>query len=110
MPEPEDQQKLYYTIKEVSQMMKLKPSTLRFWEKEFDGINPRTNKKGDRYYTVKDIDRLKAIHNLLKERGYKIEGAKRILAKRNPDGPDRYELIRRLEEAKSFLRELKRQL
>lgn len=72
-------EKLYYTISEVADTMKLNQSVLRYWESEFAHIQPRKTKKGDRLYTQKDIDDLRLIYHLLKEKGFTIEGAKKYL-------------------------------
>lgn len=74
--EKEETQKLYYSITEVSEMFELNASTLRFWEKEFDILKPTKNKKGNRLFTQKDIDLLRKIVDLVKQKGYTIQGAK----------------------------------
>lgn len=70
--------KLYYSISEVAAMLNVKASLIRFWEKEFDSLQPKKNAKGNRQYTDKDILELKAIHNLVREKGYRIDGAKKV--------------------------------
>ncbi len=71
--------KLYYTIGEVSEMFKVNTSLIRFWEKEFDIIKPKKNKKGNRLFTPEDVDNFKVIYNLVKEQGLTLEGAKKYL-------------------------------
>ena len=71
--------KLYNTIGEVSEMFGVNASLIRFWEKEFDIINPKKNKKGNRLFTAEDIDNFKVIYNLVKEQGLTLEGAKKYL-------------------------------
>lgn len=71
--------KLYYSIGEVSEMFKVNTSLIRFWEKEFDIIKPKKNKKGNRLFTPEDIDNFKVIYNLVKEQGLTLEGAKKYL-------------------------------
>lgn len=71
--------KLYYTIGEVSEMFGVNTSLIRFWEKEFDIIKPKKNKKGNRLFTPEDIDNFKVIYNLVKEQGLTLEGAKKYL-------------------------------
>ncbi len=68
--------KLYYSIGEVAKAFNVNTSLIRFWEKEFDVISPKKNKKGNRYFTQEDIKNLKLIYHLVKERGYTLEGAK----------------------------------
>ncbi|HEY0030428.1 MAG TPA: MerR family transcriptional regulator [Bacteroidia bacterium] len=71
--------KLYYTIGEVSEMFQVNTSLIRFWEKEFDIIKPKKNKKGNRLFTPEDIDNFKVIYNLVKEQGLTLDGAKKYL-------------------------------
>jgi DNA-binding transcriptional MerR regulator len=71
--------KLYYSIGEVAEMFDVNASLIRFWEKEFDIIKPKKNKKGNRLFTPEDIDNFKVIYNLVKEQGLTLEGAKKYL-------------------------------
>jgi DNA-binding transcriptional MerR regulator len=71
--------KLYYTIGEVSEMFGVNPSLIRFWEGEFDILQPKKNNKGNRLFTPTDIDNLKIIYNLVKKQGLTLEGAKKYL-------------------------------
>ena len=68
--------KLYYTIGEVSKMFKVNASLIRFWEKEFDVLKPKKNKKGNRLFTKDDVSNLRLIYHLVKERGYTLQGAR----------------------------------
>ena len=74
-----DTPKLYYTIGEVSELFVVNTSLIRFWEKEFDVIKPKKNKKGNRLFTPEDIDNFKVIYNLVKEQGFTLDGAKKYL-------------------------------
>lgn len=71
--------KLYYTIGELSEMFDVNASLIRFWEKEFDILKPKKNKKGNRLFTPENIDNFKVIYNLVKEQGLTLEGAKKYL-------------------------------
>ena len=71
--------KLFYSIGEVAEMFDVNTSLIRFWEKEFDIIKPKKNKKGNRLFTAEDIDNFKVIYNLVKEQGLTLEGAKKYL-------------------------------
>jgi DNA-binding transcriptional MerR regulator len=102
-------QKQYYTMGEVARMFRVNQSLLRFWESEFDTLQPRKNKKGDRYFRPVDIKSLHLIYHLLRQRKYTIEGAKEFL-KKNKNGEERFAAIQRLQEVKAFLLELKSQL
>ena len=68
--------KPYYNISETAQMFNVNTSLLRYWEKEFTQIKPYKNKKGDRYFTPKDIEIIQIIYNLTKIQGYTLQGAK----------------------------------
>ena len=74
---PDNLTKLYYSIGEVSDMFELSNSLLRYWEGEFSDLKPKKNRKGDRQFTQKDIAVIVTINNLVKERGFTIEGAKK---------------------------------
>jgi DNA-binding transcriptional MerR regulator len=101
--------KQYYTMGEVSEMFRVNQSLLRFWETEFDILQPKKNKKGDRYFRPVDIKNLHLIYHLLRMKKYTIEGAKEFL-KKNKKAEDRFEVIQRLEQIKAFLIEWKAQL
>lgn len=79
--------KLYYSISEVAEMVDLTEATLRFWEKRFPSIKPRTSAKGTRTYATEDIEEIKKIYHLVKEKGMTLEGARQRL-KHNPEGTD----------------------
>lgn len=68
--------KLYYTIGEVSTMFNVNTSLIRFWEKEFQVITPKKNRKGNRLFTVKDIENINKIYHLVKVKGFTLDGAK----------------------------------
>ncbi len=69
--------KLLYSMGEVSEMLDVKPSVIRFWESRFDVLKPRKNKKGNRQFSPQDIENLKLIYHLVREQGMTIEGAQR---------------------------------
>ena len=75
-------QKQYFSISEVAQMFGVNASLLRFWEKEFKQIQPKTNARGKRSYNRKDIEIIKSIYILVKEQGFTLEGAKKALSAR----------------------------
>ena len=101
--------KQYYTMRAVAEMFRVNQSLLRFWETEFDILQPRKNKKGDRYFRPVDIKNLHLIYHLLRQRKYTIEGAKEFL-KKNKKAEERFEAIQRLQQLKAFLLEWKAQL
>jgi len=102
--------KLYYTIGEVSRMFQVNPSLIRFWEKEFSIIHPQKNKKGNRVFTAKDIDNFRLIYNLVKEKGYTIQGARDHLAKHKSEAEKNMEIIKSLQEIRNFLIEVGKEL
>lgn len=102
--------KLYYSIGEVAAMFNVNASLIRFWEKEFDIIKPKKNNKGNRLFTVQDIDNLKIIYHLVKERGFTLDGAKNKLKNNRKETIENVELITSLEKIKKFLLELKEEL
>jgi DNA-binding transcriptional MerR regulator len=109
---PEDEilfSKQYYTMGEVSEMFRVNQSLLRFWETEFDILQPRKNKKGDRHFRPADIKNLHLIYHLLRQKKYTIEGAKEFLRK-NKGADERFEAIQQLQQIKGFLLEWKAQL
>ena len=102
--------KLFYQIGEVAKELDVNVSLIRFWEKEFDIIKPKKNKKGNRLFTQKDFDNLKTIYFLVKERGYTLDGAKRKIKENKEEKNDNLSIIRHLQEIRKFLVELKEQL
>jgi DNA-binding transcriptional MerR regulator len=99
-------EKLYYPISEVAKMFNVNISLLRFWEKEFDILKPRKNRKGDRLFRPEDIRNLKMIHFLLKEKGYTIKGAKAFI-KKGKKADVKFEAIESLKKLRAMLIELK---
>ena len=103
-------EKRYYKIGEVAKAFNVNASLIRFWEKEFDIIKPKKNAKGNRLFTQEDIKNFKLIFNLVKERGFTLDGAKQKL-KKNPDSTfDKHDIITRLEAVKAELVKIKNQL
>ncbi len=103
-------EKRYYKIGEVAKAFDVNTSLVRFWEKEFDIIKPKKNAKGNRLFTQEDIANFKLIYNLVKERGFTLDGAKQKL-KKNPDSTiHNHEIISRLESVKAELIKIKNQL
>ena len=70
-------EKLYYNIGEISNAFGVKPSLIRFWEKEFNIINPKKSNKGTRKFSIKDVEKINLIYSLVKKKGYTLEGAKK---------------------------------
>ena len=103
-------EKRYYKIGEVAKAFEVNNSLIRFWEKEFDILKPKKNKKGNRLFTATDLQNLKLIYHLVKEKGYTLDGAKKKM-KQNPDGVvNSHEIILHLEKIKQELINIKNQL
>ena len=103
-------EKLFYSIGEVAQRYKVNTSLIRFWEKEFDIIKPQKNKKGNRLFTKSDIKNFDLIFHLVKERGFTLEGARQKLKSNPGEADNTIEIVRKLENIKSFLTEVKKNL
>lgn len=105
--------KLYYSIGEVASIFDVNTSLIRFWEKEFSQIQPKKNKKGERLFTVKDIELFNKIYQLVKGEGYTLDGAKKALKTKSPalksedNATNHSELITKLEKIKEQLLLLK---
>jgi DNA-binding transcriptional MerR regulator len=103
-------EKLYYSIGEVAKMFDVNTSLIRFWEKEFDVIKPKKNKKGNRFFTKQDIDNLNLIYHLVKEKGMTLSGAKKKIKENKEDTTNNFEVIKSLTEIKNLLLEIKENL
>ena len=103
-------EKLYYTIGEVAKMLNVSTSMIRFWEKEFDIIQPKKNKKGNRLFRPEDVKNLHTVYHLVKERGFTLQGAKTKLNQNKEDTIDKAEIVRSLKKIKAFLEEVKVEL
>ncbi len=103
-------EKLFYSIGEVAAIFNVNTSLIRFWEKEFDLLKPDKNKRGDRMFSKRDIETIKLIYHLVKERGFTLQGAKEKLKQNKKDTVDKVEIINALGKVKSFLVELKEHL
>lgn len=99
--------KLYYTMGEVTEMFGVNASQIRFYEREFDIIQPKKNKKGNRLFTQDDITNLKIIFNLVKEKGYTLQGARDFLRTNKNEAKENQRVIDSLEKLKSFLIEVR---
>jgi DNA-binding transcriptional MerR regulator len=103
-------QKLYYSISEVASWFKVNTSLLRYWENEFDILQPRKTRKGDRLFRVEDIRNLQLIYLLLRQRKFSIEGAKSYLKNNRNKIDTETQLVQSLTKFKQFLLELKSSL
>jgi DNA-binding transcriptional MerR regulator len=103
-----ENQKLFYKMGEVSQILGVAPSLLRFWEKEFECLQSLTkNRKGDRMYTKNNIEDLKLIQHLVKDKGYTLSGANDYINQNRTVKNKQQEILKSLNKLKDFFEELK---
>ena len=100
-------EKLYFSIGEVAEMFNVAPSLIRFWESEFDLIKPKKNRKGNRQFTKEDIDNVRTIYHLVKEKGFTLQGAKDMLRNDTQAVKDKMEMLDSLKRVRSFLLEMR---
>ena len=102
--------KLYHTIAEVADELNLQQSTLRYWEKEFPQIKPKTNGRGVRHYRAEDVEVITLIHHLVKERGMTLQGARRKLEENRERTAQNHAIVKRLEKLKAELLLIRKEL
>lgn len=95
-------EKLYYSMGEVTEMFDVEPSLIRYWCSQFTCLRPKRNAKGNRMFTPQDIERLKRIHHLLKDKKMTIEGAKKAMRKRNIEAEEKDSDIALLEQLQAL--------
>lgn len=100
-------EKLYYSISEVASMFNVNASLIRYWEKEFDVLQPKKNKKGNRLFTSKDIDNIYIIYHLVKERGMTLKGVKKKLKENREDTINNVEVVKSLQNIKNLLLQIR---
>jgi DNA-binding transcriptional MerR regulator len=103
-------EKLFYPIGEVAKIFDVSVSSIRYWEKEFNILKPKKNKKGNRMFTKKDLDNLRIIYHLTKERGFTLEGARKKLRDNKTDTIENVEIINHLKNIRKFLVEFREEL
>lgn len=103
-------EKKYYSIGEVGEMFKVAPSLIRYWEGEFEIIRPKKDKKGNRRYTKDDIQKIRYVYHLVKEKGYTLQGAQEVIAAGTTQGFDKVGAVQKLQEIKDFLINLRNEL
>lgn len=103
-------EKRYYGIGEVAKAFGVNTSLIRFWEKEFDVLQPKKNAKGNRKFTPQDITNLQLIYHLVKERGFTLEGAKTHLKEEKQKTLSNFEVVQKLQKVRAELLKIKKQL
>ena len=102
-------EKKYYTIGEVAEELGVATSLIRFWEGEFDNIKPKKNRKGNRQFTKDDLQNVKLIYHLVKEKGYTLQGARDFIAN-GAEVSGKVELIESLKKVRNFLTQIRQEL
>lgn len=103
-------EKIFYSIGEVAEMFGVNTSNIRFWENNFDILKPHKNAKGNRLFTKDDIENMKIIYHLLRERGMTIKGAQMKLKDNKEDTVNNIEVVNRLQEIRKMLLDIKDEL
>jgi len=103
-------EKRYYGIGELAKAFNVNTSLIRFWEKEFDVLQPKKNAKGNRKFTPEDVKNLQLIFHLVKERGFTLDGAKMHLKENKLQTLSNLAMIQKLESVKAELIKIKNQL
>lgn len=98
--------KKYYKISEVAEIINVAPSTLRFWESQFTIIKPRRNDKGTRFYTPRDIETIRMIYFLVKEKGLKLDAAQEQIRSNHTGVSKRFEAIERLRGVRDTIKQM----
>jgi DNA-binding transcriptional MerR regulator len=102
--------KIYFSIGEVAKMLDVNTSLVRFWEKEFEILKPKKNKKGNRQFTKEYVKNCHLIYHLVKEKGYTLNGAKDVLKLDITELKNHKQILDKMVKIKSFLQKLKEQL
>ncbi len=100
-------EKLFFTIGEVSRLLDVPVSTVRYWENEFEILKPKKNRKGNRLFTQEDMKNLKIIHHLLKGNGMTIAGARKYLKTHGDGDESRHEILESLKSIREMLVEIR---
>ncbi len=98
--------KKYYRIGDVAEILGLPQSTIRFWEREFTELRPKRNAGGTRMYTPSDIEQLRIIRFLIKDKGLTLDGAREHLRRNRRDLDRKHEVVRRLKDIRRRLTDM----
>lgn len=103
--------KMFYSISEVAEIFGVNETLLRYWEKEFPNIKPNKVGRGIRQYTKEDIEQIRLVHHLVKERGMTLQGARETIKRdKNGETNKKIEVINRLKEIRNELQALNKGL
>src|SRR2546421_3760375 len=102
--------KIYSSIGEVAEQFNVAPSLIRFWESEFELIQQKKNRKGNRQFTKEDIENVRTIYHLVKQKGFTLQGAKEMLRNDTQAVRDKMEMFESLKRIRQFLVEVREKL
>jgi DNA-binding transcriptional MerR regulator len=100
-------EKIFFSIGEVAEIIGENQSLIRYWENQFDALKPHKNKRGTRQFTKEDIETVKLIHHLVKERGMTLKGAQQKLKENKEATINNYEIVQRLQDVRQQLAEIR---
>ena len=103
-------EKIFYSIGEVAEVIGENLSLIRYWENQFDALKPQKNKKGTRLFSKEDIETVKLIHHLVKERGLTLKGAQQKLKDNREETISNFEIVQRLKDVRRQLVEIRDEL
>lgn len=103
-------EKIFYSIGEVADIIGESQSLIRYWENRFDSLKPHKNKRGTRLFNKEDIETVKLIHHLVKERGLTLKGAQQKLKDNREETTGNFEIVQRLQEIRQQLVEIRDEL
>lgn len=100
-------EKVFFSIGEVAEIIGENQSLIRYWENQFDALKPHKNKRGTRLFTKEDIETVKIIHHLVKQRGLTLKGAQQKLKDNKEETINNFEIVRRLQDVRQQLVEIR---
>ncbi len=110
MPKRDSLDKKYYRIREVADILNIPASTLRFWENKFTIISPKRNETNRRLYTSSDIEIIRLVYYLVKEKGMKLEAAQAEIRRNRTNVSKRVEVIDRLRAIRAEIVKMKSEI
>ncbi len=96
-------EKVYYSIGEVAEMFEVNPSLIRYWESQFENINPKKTAGGKRHYMLKDIEQIHLVYHLVKEKGMTLTGAQQKLKDNRNDAESNHQIVKKLKQIRDLL-------
>jgi DNA-binding transcriptional MerR regulator len=103
-------EKIFFSISEVAEMMGVNASLIRFWDKEFSVLKLQKTRKGNRIFTKEDIQQLKVIYHLVKEKGMTLKGAQHLLHRNREGATKTADVIEKLLQIKKQLSDIRNEM